>query len=106
MEAQMKARLNQSITLESYLSQTGAGVPSYAAAVTIKGFIVGRLLFRTNRIGEQVYSQQTVFVDETKAALIKTKDRLTLPGGLVCLVKDTQIFYSPKGPIDFGEVYL
>lgn len=106
MDPQLKARLNQQIAFQSYVGQTGAGVPSYAMATTIYGFVTGRRLFRTTKSGEEIYSEQTVYVDETYATLIQPKDQLTLPNGEVCLVQDTQIFYAANGPIDFGEVYL
>ena len=106
MDQLLKARLNQQIEFASYVEQTGAGVPVYATTTTIYGYIAGRTAYRESRGGERVYSEQTVYVNETYAALLKKKDKLTLPNGQTFIIQDTQVFYKAEGGIDFGGVYL
>lgn len=106
MFPQLKRRMNQEVHWQKFLQRDGAGDPVYAPVEVIKGYLAGRVIYRTSNTGEQIYSQQTFFVDETLATRIQAKDLFLLPGGLVAPVKDTQLYYSAEGALDYGEVYL
>lgn len=106
MDKLLKRYLKQDIIVTSFLSRDGAGDATYAAPVTVKGFLTGKTTVLISPAGVQRVSSQVIYFDEITGPTIKHEDQLTLPDGREFTVTDYKPYYNGKGEFDYVEVYL
>lgn len=105
MNKALKRQMKLNVTLEKYLGMDGTGESTYSAPITVRGFLQGEVTLVRTPTGEEVVSQQTLFLDETRATL-GIKDRITLPSGQKPAIINISVLYDDRGRIDHLEVYL
>jgi hypothetical protein len=98
--------LNSTIVWRKFLSQTGAGEPSYAQVSSFKAYIATSDRIVRSVEGEEVVSKTQLFVNGSDATQITLKDELTLPNGSKPPIIGIDLLYDEKGIVDYGIVYL
>lgn len=106
MDPQLKKMLNQTIVWKKVTGQSGMGDPTYAAPVSLKGYVAGKTTILLDEAGAEITSLFAVYMDEVSGPLISTNDLITLPTGKSSKVLSVRIFYAHNGPLDYVEVLL
>jgi len=106
MDSTLQSWLTQSIRWEPFISQTGRGVPTYGAPVSLLGFIEGSQQMVRSRTGEERVTSWILYFADPRVATMTEKDRLTLPSGEQPPIIRISPVMDEKGNVDHYEVYL
>lgn len=106
MDSSIRSRLTTSITWEPFASRTGRGVASYGAPTTLYCFIEGFTQMIRSKVGEEVASTWTLYLDNSNVASMTEEDRLTLPSGEQPPIIRISPVWNEQNNIDHYEVYL
>lgn len=80
VDPQLAALMTDTVTLEPYSGQNSHAEPTFGAGVQYQARVVGRTRLVRDTDGQQVVSNQTVYL-ATIPATLTTRDRITLPDG-------------------------
>lgn len=115
MDRQIKAVLNQQVSIEKFEGKDGRNVKTYELPIVVPCYIGGEVKMVRNAEGQEVVSTQTLYfsgsndviVDRTNKILeLSTKDKVVLPDGRQPPIIGINPFYDEKGCIEIVEVYL
>lgn len=99
--------LKQTASWKSYLSLDGKGDKTYAAASDISCYQVGKRKMLINTLGQQVYSNVHLFVDEIIGPTLKEGDLVKPVNSAVYFpILFVEPFYKENGILDYVIVYL
>jgi len=94
MDPCLKEWMNIDILWEAVISKSNTGDYTYAAPVTIKGYVAEGKKIRITGEDEEIMAKSTIYLDETHVD-VQEGDRLTPPHDIARLVKLRNIYYDP-----------
>lgn len=92
--------------VETYTGTTGSGVRTYAASVTVPGYLERKRQFVRAANGEQVISTTQFYGDSTLAPLFAPLSRVTLDEGATTVISRETLTSGDLGLPDHVAVYL
>jgi len=108
MDAQVRrSMLRFPIQWQSLTSVNGAGEKTYATAVTLNSYPVGKIVMLTNRFGDKVVSTKHFYIDASNVSQIKVDDLIQASdSSLKYPILAIELFYKENNMLDYGVVYL
>jgi len=103
MDAGFKEWLNTVVQIQPYISQDGAGDPTFGTSFNLNCYSEGSSRLIVNAAGEEVLSTQVLYFDGS--ALIHLKDYITL-GVLQYPILQAIPYLNERGVIEMVEVFL
>lgn len=106
MDPVLRKWLTTPISWEPFLSESSRGSPSYGTKVDLMCHMEGSRQMVRNRMGEEVLTNWTLYLDDSRLDTMTEKDRITLPSGEQPPIIRVAPIYNQKGEVDHYEVDL
>ena len=105
MDPELAEMLDSVITIEPYVSMSGAGDVTYGPSYTLSCLIAGKVKMIRTVKGQEKISDTQLYLSGVGAESLAEDDRITLPNGLRRQIL-TIAYYTEKGQQSLLEVYL